>query len=100
MKVKKVTGVKFYAEKIAELIKVLDRREAGLLVFAFALYQDEVIEDLNLIQRAIKCSDFGSIFELLCWYRNKSLAETAKVSFRQPKKELQIFKRYSPISIA
>lgn len=89
---------KFYSEKVAELTKILDRREAGLLVFAFVLYPKDIINDLCLIEEAIKHSDFESIFDLLCWYQDKSMAVVAKVKFFQPKKKLHIFK-YRPATI-
>ena len=85
----------FYAGQVAELVKLLDLRDAASLIAAFHNFPDDVVKDLSAIERALREKAYDKISELLRWYGDRNLARMAGVPEEKcmlPKKELHIFK--------
>ena len=92
---KEVAHAGIFGKKIAKLVKVLDIREATMLLFAYRLYPEEIENEYELIAKAAYEERIEDIFGLLDWYRYKELHDTAGIGDRglKPKEELSIFQK-------
>ena len=91
------------SSRIVPLAKLLSNIDAQRLIAAFALYPEEVGNDLALIENGMVLAlwkmegGMSRVSELLEWYQYKALCEAAgNMKGLRPKEELAIFKKSRP----
>ena len=91
------------SSRIVPLAKLLSNIDAQRLITAFALYPEEVGNDLPLIENQIVLTlwkmegSMSRVSELLNWYGYKALYEAiGSTKGLIPKEELAIFKKSRP----
>ena len=90
------------SSRIVPLVKLLPNIDAQRLITAFALFPEEVGDDLTLIENKMVLAlwkmegSMSRVAELLGWYDYKALYEVTGAKGLRPKEELAIFKKSRP----